>query len=308
MRHPYKGIAQCVALRARSNFHGQLALGNGRRNGGHLFQVRHHIVERSGQRANFVVAMNVNVLVEVARVADLPRHGNQVPQRIRNGLSRVISDSHARKNGQERSEESHDRVDGRPARGGVRGLLERLADFAVDLVEHTRRRVHPRIGIFLQVKNLEVGGGGVTRVHLMAFGKHGPDKFIRPFLFGALYLNQSGAQRFISGFCFLPLQQIGELGDALVGLFFVAGVTAQEKAAEVQTVLHDLESNSLDGSHALQRIGSIRSRRAFAQDRGGVQEKQQEQNRQNGTKPDIELLTDCHCLFLHRSPAPVLRH
>src|SRR5712692_1483410 len=69
MRHPYKGIAQCVALRPRSNFHGQLALGDGRRNGGHLFQVRHHIVERSGQRANFVVARKVTIVLMVVQRA-----------------------------------------------------------------------------------------------------------------------------------------------------------------------------------------------------------------------------------------------
>ena len=54
---------------------------------GHFLQVRHHIVEGGGQRADFVVAVDVDVLIEVAGIANFARHGNQVLQRFGDGLA-----------------------------------------------------------------------------------------------------------------------------------------------------------------------------------------------------------------------------
>src|SRR5882762_2007129 len=66
--HAKESIAQRVALGARDNFHAQVAFGNGHGDAGHFFQVRHHVVKGGGQRTNFVVAVNINVLIEITGV------------------------------------------------------------------------------------------------------------------------------------------------------------------------------------------------------------------------------------------------
>ena len=88
--HAKKRVAERVALRAGHDFDGQIAFGDGHRNAGHLLQVRDHIVEGSRQRTDFVVAMNVDVLIEIAGIADLARDGNEVSQRLGDRLGRVV--------------------------------------------------------------------------------------------------------------------------------------------------------------------------------------------------------------------------
>ncbi len=74
--HANESVAQSIALGARHDFDGQIAFGDGHGEGGHFLQVRDHVVESGGQGADFIVAVNVNVLVEVARVADFARHSD----------------------------------------------------------------------------------------------------------------------------------------------------------------------------------------------------------------------------------------
>src|SRR5258705_9614155 len=78
VRHADERIAKRVALRTRNNFYAQVAFGNGHGNTGHFLEIGDHIVERRGERADFVVAVNIDVLVEIAGVADFTSDGNQV--------------------------------------------------------------------------------------------------------------------------------------------------------------------------------------------------------------------------------------
>ena len=68
------------------DFHGEVAFGNGHGDAGHFFQVGDHIVESSGQSADFVVAMNIDVLIEVAGIANFARDGDEVRERLADGL------------------------------------------------------------------------------------------------------------------------------------------------------------------------------------------------------------------------------
>ena len=68
--HPLESVAQRVALRTRLHFDRQIAAGDGFRNRGHLLQVSHHVVEGAGQFADLVLAADVDVVVQVAGIAD----------------------------------------------------------------------------------------------------------------------------------------------------------------------------------------------------------------------------------------------
>ena len=92
LRHPRECLSHGVLLRARLDGHGQLAFGNRRGNGGHFFQMDDHFVEIFGEEPDFVVAMNVDGLIEIARIADSVRHFDQVIQRIFDGFRRVEGD------------------------------------------------------------------------------------------------------------------------------------------------------------------------------------------------------------------------
>src|SRR5882724_6959940 len=64
--HATESIAESVALRTRNHLDAQIAFGNRHGNGSHFLEVSDKIVESSGESANLIVAMNVNVLIEVA--------------------------------------------------------------------------------------------------------------------------------------------------------------------------------------------------------------------------------------------------
>ena len=65
-----KGVAQSVAVGARLDFDRQIAAGNGFGNAGHLFEVGHHVAEGARQLADFVLAVDVDLVFQVAGVAD----------------------------------------------------------------------------------------------------------------------------------------------------------------------------------------------------------------------------------------------
>ena len=83
--HPEEGIAKGIALGARNHFDGEIAFGDGHGDAGHFLQVSDHIVEGGGESANFVVAMDINVLVEIAGIADFLGDGDEVLQRLGDG-------------------------------------------------------------------------------------------------------------------------------------------------------------------------------------------------------------------------------
>src|SRR5262249_32295911 len=89
--HADEGIAEGVALGARGDFHGEIAFGDGHGDAGHFFQVGNHVVEGGGQGPDFVVSMNVDVLIEVAGVADFLRDGDEVLQGFGDGFRGAYS-------------------------------------------------------------------------------------------------------------------------------------------------------------------------------------------------------------------------
>ena len=70
------------------------------------------------------------------------------------------------------------------ALGGGVGALASGADGAAGIVEKRRSFVHPRTGILLQIKNLEIGNGGVAAINLMSFGHHGLGEIVHPSVLG----------------------------------------------------------------------------------------------------------------------------
>ena len=108
VRHANECVAQCVALRARRNLHRKIALCDGHGNSGYFFQVGDHVVEGRGQRADLISAVNVDVLIEIAGVADFARDGNQMIQRFGDGLCRVESNGKSDKDGGQSAEDGDD--------------------------------------------------------------------------------------------------------------------------------------------------------------------------------------------------------
>src|SRR5882762_1300238 len=68
--HAHESVAESVALGTRGDFDREISFGDGHRDAGHFLQVGDHVVEGGGQGADFVIAVDINVLVEVAGVAD----------------------------------------------------------------------------------------------------------------------------------------------------------------------------------------------------------------------------------------------
>src|SRR6267142_1481251 len=96
MGHAKEGVAESVALGARHDFHGEVAFGDGHGNAGHLLEVGHHIVEGGGESSDFIVAVNVNVLIEIAGVANFARDGDEVRQGFGDGPCRIDRDEATR--------------------------------------------------------------------------------------------------------------------------------------------------------------------------------------------------------------------
>ncbi len=109
--HAHEGVAERVALRARCDFDGKVAFGNGHGDAGHFLQVRDHVVERGSECANFVVSVNINVLVEVARVADFLGDCDEVLQRLRDGLGGAYGFKEAEADGKDRTDDNNGEAD-----------------------------------------------------------------------------------------------------------------------------------------------------------------------------------------------------
>src|SRR5690348_9648553 len=91
MGHAKESIAERVALGARDNFHGQVAFGNRHGDAGHFLEVGDHVIEGGRQSADFVVAMNVDVLIEVAGIADFASNSDKVSQWLTDGFGSLQS-------------------------------------------------------------------------------------------------------------------------------------------------------------------------------------------------------------------------
>src|SRR5260370_6859107 len=89
-----------MAFRTRNNFDAQIAFGNSHRDAGHFLEVSDKIVESGSERSDLIVAVNVNILIEVARVADFACDGDEMAQRNNNGFDGVLGNQDAKQNPQ----------------------------------------------------------------------------------------------------------------------------------------------------------------------------------------------------------------
>src|SRR6266704_2446928 len=222
--HAKEGIAEGVAPGAGHDFDGQIAFGNRHGNAGHLLEVSDHVVEGGGESANFVVAVNIDVLIEIAGVADFTGDGNEVSQGFGDGLG---------------------------------GILQELGDISVALIENHRGFREPRSGVFLKIENLQVRNSGVTRIHLMALGDERLGEIVSPTGFGALHLNESGADGFVGGLRFTALDDVGDVVQALRDSIFVTRIAAEEKVIHVEAIQHDLVTHGFNSADAFQSGSGI---------------------------------------------------
>ena len=95
-------------FRSGLHLHRQVSSGDGFRNRGHLLQVSHHIAEAAGQFSDLILALDINRVVQVTHVTDLPGHGHQISKRFRDGLGAAVCNGNAqpecRKSAQQRDE------------------------------------------------------------------------------------------------------------------------------------------------------------------------------------------------------------
>ena len=75
LNHFGKSVGRGVASGARRNGNGELAFGDGSGNGGHAFDVSDHLVEIFGEETDFVIAMNVDGLIDISGITDFAGDG-----------------------------------------------------------------------------------------------------------------------------------------------------------------------------------------------------------------------------------------
>ena len=217
-------------------------------------QVIHHVVEGAGQFADFVLSLNIDFVVQVARGPDLLRDLHQL-------LSGSVMDLAVRKAMAMPRAKASQRAEQRDrnGRGGRRivdlpALLDHLLVFLVSLVERFGRVLYPGRRVFLQIKNLKFCHGGVAVVHLLTFVHQGRGEIFGPALLRLLYFFErrlsagrkwQGASRL--AFC----RSSRECHRSSVEF---AGVAAQKVIAQVQAVLHHLEADV---------VGCVREFRAW---------------------------------------------
>ena len=189
---------------------------------------------------DFVVAMNVDVLIQVTGIANFARDGDEVSERLADGLGGLHSRENADNAGDERAQGGKTKADVAGTFSRLRGFVRGLSDVRVCLIEDSRGFRKPGRGIFLQIEDLKVGDGGVAGVDLMPLGKQRLGKIVGPTCFGAFDLNQRGFKAVVVGLRLATLDQVVDVSKSFVDLFFVAGIAAQEEIVHVVAVQHDL--------------------------------------------------------------------
>ena len=188
MRHAREGFRHRVLLRPGLDGDGKFALGDGCRNGSHLFQVNDHLVEILGQHSDFVRAMDVDRLIEIAGITDLAGNFNQVIERLFDRFCRIEGYADSQRQGEERAEGRHDpvpRIGGTGRRVGfVVGFLHRAFGF----IEYPCGLIDPGCRIVLQVADLQIGDGRVSAIDLMPFGDQVFREALRPLVFVVFHL------------------------------------------------------------------------------------------------------------------------
>src|SRR5439155_5696655 len=98
----------------------------------------HHIVESSSQSADFVVAVNIDVLIEVARIADFASDGDEMRQRFGDGLGGPDGDKSSGDKGEQGSTDGHESADSTRGVRRLGGLIEKLGDIGIALIQNDR--------------------------------------------------------------------------------------------------------------------------------------------------------------------------
>ena len=86
LNHARESIAQRVVFGARARIHGQISAGDFLRKGGHLFQIVHRGRKGPSQLSDFVIALKIDFVIEVACGPDLMGDLHQVVQRLTDRL------------------------------------------------------------------------------------------------------------------------------------------------------------------------------------------------------------------------------
>src|SRR6266481_1067153 len=136
MGHTKESVAESVALRARYDFHTEVTFGYRHGDASHFFEVGDHIIERGGQGTYFVVAMNVDVLIEVAGIANFARHGDEVGERFADGLGGLVCSPDAEEQSNEGTEGGHTSAYGAGVRRGRGSSIQRSGDVGTSLVQN----------------------------------------------------------------------------------------------------------------------------------------------------------------------------
>src|SRR5580658_7494880 len=202
MRHAKESVAESVALGTGDNFHGEVAFGDGHGNVRHFLQVGDHIIKGSRESADFVVTVNVDVLVEISGIANFARYSDEVSERLADGLRSLDSREDPDDAGQERAQcgKAKANITGTFSRFG--GFVRRLSDVRVNLIEDSRGFCKPGCRIFLEIENLQVRDGSVTGIDLVALGKERLSEIVSPACLGAFDLKQMRFKALAAGLRF----------------------------------------------------------------------------------------------------------
>ncbi len=79
----------------------------------------------------------------------------------------------------------------------------------------------------MQVEDLQVRDGGVSRIDLMALGDERLGKIVGPARFGALHLDERGAHGLAGSIGLAALDLVDNVGQSLGHFLFIAGIAAQ---------------------------------------------------------------------------------
>ena len=118
----------------------------------------------------------------------------------------------------------------------------------------------------------------------MTLGKERLSKIVGPTGFGAFDLDESGAKEIVGGAGLAALDDVAQRSKTVVDLVFIAGIAAEQEVIEVQTVLHDLVTDSLGGAVALQGVGNLSIGGAGLENRADVHDEQSDERQQDRPK------------------------
>src|SRR5215470_17269913 len=239
--------------------------------------------------------MNVDVLVEIARVADFLSHGDEMLEWLSDGI-RGFERAEDAETDSDQSADDDDNPG--PCAGAGRSFLRillSLSDVSVRLIQNGRGFGKPGSRVLLKIEDLQVRDGGVTRIDLVALCQKGLGKVVRPTGFGAFHLDKRRAERIASGLRLATLDQVIEFAEAAVHLVFVARIAAQQEIIEIEAILHDLEPNRLSGAHRFERARRILVCLSRHVESHEICDEQQCEHAENYAKPFIKLLSNRHC-------------